>query len=1011
MARNRYIKTNSNYVLQELHQTTNNGNIYERNWYTIGDLNVLPTGNTSAYSLDNFKVIPNNTNDSTKEYQHGIWEKNDGDVFWTIENLGDDKVSLSTPDEIKLKPNFSSLLDFAYYGSAEKLIEGSIRNIILNFPGEIYLTDTAVKINGQYFYYADNPFEIDFDSFALEEHGMKNDLRIFSKSYYNYMFYSPEGTKENVTWEKKIINSNTCAQNGELLSIINLSDSLSLYVIKMNDKPTLFHDGLFIGGSIRPNDNIVEEFFNSLDDFSQQLLNRKTNYSITLDTPEETEKGFFISKKKYTWPLGSGGWNIDIVNSQYIEYIDSLLNIAEFYDSYYSNNLWRSMTHEAIGNFDQTFRKLNENDIDTNELDNNSRMKAFIHAAGRLFDDIKRYIDGISFINNISYNDANTCPDYFLKNNLTNNGWNIKSPIESHFKVKTSSLYDSYSEGYTAQEANIEFYKRLLINTNAILSAKGTKRGIEMMLSMFGYKSLNFVQHSLHDVERDGRIVPLSWDELTEDEQQEVFRNVYDISEYVYVTAADSAGFKTSTVNAVKELNRQRLMFNEYEEDEYQGLPLKEVIVTSEIPKYGSGIYNEITVGTDIITNHYLIPWFDKTKFENEELYFESKGGWGFRNSKTQEIGDYGKKTITTTANFNIFDETSKHIIYVRTIPELLNYTILRRNQIVYVYDISKANDYNWDLNSDESKPTMSHFFILKDEEYRKTLGVAVNSRWDMEDTDGNVIRGMQPLTYENGEKIYGWKNVSEEELKEGQSEDALRILYNESIIEDNLGNNPHLGNGIYDNGETYKTALEEVFKIAKENDEFIDVDDEILINEEEININSKIFTLNKEIDNVKCWYFTDFTEESRLYKLEKNDDGTYSVFGRETSSVGDTYGMVRDYTHRGVDGVDTSNMSEVEKMFYNDSYKLMTPYNMETNGEENNDDEASANSIVNTKSLYIEFKADYKAPLDMSEFIFNIVMHYAKQVIPSTTLLKYKVPTTGWLTLPSAKATIQSII
>jgi hypothetical protein len=56
-------------------------------------------------------------------------------------------------------------------------------------------------------------------------------------------------------------------------------------------------------------------------------------------------------------------------------------------------------------------------------------------------------------------------------------------------------------------------------------------------------------------------------------------------------------------------------------------------------------------------------------------------------------------------------------------------------------------------------------------------------------------------------------------------------------------------------------------------------------------------------------------------------------------------------------------------------------------------DDEAAANSIINTKQFYIEFLPDISSPGSMYDFIENSVMHYVKQVIPSTTILKYYVP------------------
>ena len=107
---------------------------------------------------------------------------------------------------------------------------------------------------------------------------------------------------------------------------------------------------------------------------------------------------------------------------------------------------------------------------------------------------------------------------------------------------------------------------------------------------------------------------------------------------------------------------------------------------------------------------------------------------------------------------------------------------------------------------------------------------------------------------------------------------------------------------------------------------------------------------------------------------------------------VGETDSFVRHYYNK--EEVDIyNNVSEFDRLFSTKFYPIMTPVNPEGGST---DDEAAANSIVNTKSLFIEFMPDYKTAKSMYEFIEDIVMHYVKQVVPSTTLLRYKIPMTG---------------
>jgi hypothetical protein len=115
------------------------------------------------------------------------------------------------------------------------------------------------------------------------------------------------------------------------------------------------------------------------------------------------------------------------------------------------------------------------------------------------------------------------------------------------------------------------------------------------------------------------------------------------------------------------------------------------------------------------------------------------------------------------------------------------------------------------------------------------------------------------------------------------------------------------------------------------------------------------------------------------------DDTEAYTNVGFQTASVGDG-NFVRFTNTRGDDG-DTNYTDEI---FSSKQHPIMEPCNME-GGDIN--DEAAANSIINSKHLYIEFVPDVTSPGGMYDFIENSIMHYVKQVIPSTTILKYYVP------------------
>lgn len=938
MAKNRFVKTYSNYVLKSLHQSTSIGNIYERDWMTISDLNSYAPGSLPSYGLNGFKMVVDDSVNLKKRHHYGSWLKNGSSEFWTNDDLGEGSEDIPTYG-LTIKPNSTSILDYACFGSATKMIESSIMGIIDFFPAELYLTEEKVVINGQTYYFVDNPFGIEMDNHMVNS-DRENLLRVFSKSYDDYWFIDEKGNTSGITWEYMNLVADVCTKEGDELSIVELTLSsgedtskLLLYYMFFNGKKTLFHNGVYINCHIRPKNKQIKKFFNSLDAFQKVILNRKTNYTAIIETPSETDKGSVVFKKPYTWPQSSyGDWNLDVSSTVYANYVNSLLSIGEFYDRYYTDNIWRAMTHEAIINFDWTLKKQNaEGDITEFDDPNPKRVQAFLQVAGRQFDDLKQYIDGIANANAVTYNQNANNPDDLLNDMLSNYGWDVKTVLGYDINRYISRpLYPSHVDGYTAQDANFEFFRRLLLNSNAILSAKGTKRSVEMVASLFGYSSKEFLEKAYHETERDGKLKMLTWGQLTEDEKNRKLAYSYDMSEYVYVVEPKEA---LKDLDAVKQINKDKLTYDYDNSDEYQGLPLAEVIVGEE--------------------QAYLIPWFRRDKTYDADIYFESKGGWGLSRSKEVHLNDYPVTAITSEGEFQIFDESVKNLKFVNTILDLTNVVgeLPKVNDIYYVYDISNKNAYNWGSGVEER---MSHYFILKDSGYYNVLGV-------VED--------------ESEETNYGWKNISENELENASSEDAKRVYYLESVIETNGGNNPHFGHNAYDNGYTYKKFYENIFSGAEEEDSFM------YYSNQDLSVYGFNFENAQQKDNVKTWYFTDVhalnnigETDTRLVELIEKGDYEYEVYTGITS-VG-----IGNYVRE----------TEIEPINYEQDFVDAE------NGlikEHLLDDEAAANSIINSKSFCIEFMPNLSSPGSMYDFITNGIMHYVKQVIPSTTILHYNVP------------------
>ena len=198
---------------------------------------------------------------------------------------------------------------------------------------------------------------------------------------------------------------------------------------------------------IEPNKEVIDKYFNGLEGFEKKLLTRDTRpaYRNIFKVPYQLSNGMYtFVDRTFTWP--SRDYCIDIESMAYETFVNALLDMAVLYDEVYSDCIWRCMTHESIKNFDWSYRReYNENDMQDN-IDGGERMMEVLHFYGRIYDDAKRYVDGIRMTNNITYNGYDNCPDAEISDKNEIKGWDVISTIwEPYYYV----LVDSVPEGVT----------------------------------------------------------------------------------------------------------------------------------------------------------------------------------------------------------------------------------------------------------------------------------------------------------------------------------------------------------------------------------------------------------------------------------------------------------------------------------------------------------------------------------------------------------------------------------
>jgi hypothetical protein len=109
--------------------------------------------------------------------------------------------------------------------------------------------------------------------------------------------------------------------------------------------------------------------------------------------------------------------------------------------------------------------------------------------------------------------------------------------------------------------------------------------------------------------------------------------------------------------------------------------------------------------------------------------------------------------------------------------------------------------------------------------------------------------------------------------------QDYQNMEYNESIIMDNLGNNPHTGKGGYDIGNEYLLYLNRPFYFAETHYGFKDEDIQLMAENVQFNVNEHIkekIIINNNINNdyflpSKVLTITLHNTSSTFYKYFKN--------------------------------------------------------------------------------------------------------------------------------------------
>ena len=459
-------------------------------------LQLASNGGTPLFTMGNFYVTTNLDSKVDK-----IFVTNNFSQYTTLNSINSSLQSsidiLTNNNGVILNLDKRELKNYVLFNSLSEYVRVALESIITNWPASLYVTPiyslppdyyTQSGITFQNYVY--NPIT-QVSTFMVSTNVVVNNFQL------NYLAkgslqntFNAANTVRNVALNYK---QYSISYGGNEYPVIGFTGS----TYTTNDFINISVSGdCFSGMSngylsyhIKPNKVQEDFFFNSLPDFQYYLLNRFTapKFTAQFNFTVKTDSGAVVyTKDSVTWPT-SDGYNIDFDTDAYTSYANRLLTISTDFDGTTSNLMVRFLVTESITEFDTSSVILDPYNQDSTDKKMNKTLTVY----GVEFDEINRFIQGIRFVNTVSYDKNDNTPDIYLKSLANILGWNLVSSILENDLLKNylhpqPTTYAGQSVGLTMVEADTELWRRIILNSPWIWKSKGTRKAIEFLFKFIG---------------------------------------------------------------------------------------------------------------------------------------------------------------------------------------------------------------------------------------------------------------------------------------------------------------------------------------------------------------------------------------------------------------------------------------------------------------------------------------------------------------------------------------------
>ena len=505
------------------------------------------TDGTAQFTMGNFSITNSTSSKQNREFEIGVFTGAITLENLNVESLEEATFFTNNTLKVFFNYNKTKVTNFTLYGSLRERLRVAVQQILYNFPAALNIVNTQpgfipTLTFSAYTYdrtsdeatfivpYTSilNPFNIEFTKKGNLPTTNDNlsPLRNFTKEFKNYVIDFSGKTYQILEYAPIpfITGINNSAQPPLKLTI--KGDPFS-YLIESYEKskvhfcrPISGWNGTYPITSditnrslistdclpypasitnpcvnqcfpeylIRPSDFKIDELYKDhtrLGEIETYLINRESvpQYKAVFDVPAETPTGKRTTAQKSLVWNKMDPWNINISGDTYLNYLNTLYELGDEFDSYKTNLVSRFLTTAALKEFDTA----------------DQRVEKILQIYGREFDEVKKYIEGLAYMAKVDYARLDNVPNKLLKNLAQTIGWSTPSSIgkdslldavfggkRPNATIKEDPTYQGTSQNQTPAELDADLYRRLIINSAHLFKSKGTRKALEFIFKLVG---------------------------------------------------------------------------------------------------------------------------------------------------------------------------------------------------------------------------------------------------------------------------------------------------------------------------------------------------------------------------------------------------------------------------------------------------------------------------------------------------------------------------------------------